>query len=208
MPVAIELSGSEKEQYYHAQRFGAAIKAGLLAGAILLLFPSGNPWTSFARPSAAQIMGRPVSSDPTITMLSAAAIPAHTAHLAVSIVYALIILAVVYRLRSWRAIVAGIVTALGLYAINFAVFRSFTPEFTGQEEFSVLLAHILFGGIAAGAIRGFLRPPMRLDETQPNPGALLSTSGYSDHATDPAKISSSPAASAEPKAQCEPPPGA
>jgi hypothetical protein len=207
MPVAIELSGRAKEEFYRAHRFGAAIKAGLLAGAILLLFPSGNPWTAFARPSAAHIMGRPISSDPSITVLSAAAIPAHTAHLAVSIVYALIILAVVYRLRTWRALLAGILTALVLYGINFAAFRAFAPEFTGHDEFNVVMAHLLFGGIAAGVIRGFLRPPMTLDETQPNPGALLSTAGYSDHAAAPAKISP-PVPSDDPVVRREPNAGA
>src|SRR5688572_3067004 len=95
MPVATELSPAAKEDYYRAHRWGAAIKAGLLAGALLLLFPSGNPWTAFSRPSAAHIMGRPISSDPSVTILSAAALPAHTAHLAVSVVYALILLIVV-----------------------------------------------------------------------------------------------------------------
>ena len=119
-------------------------------------------------------MGRPVSSDPDVTLLSASAIPAHTAHLAVSVVYALAILAVVYRLRTWRAILGGIVTSLVLYGINFAVFRAFAPEFTGAYEFNVVLAHVLFGGIVAGVIRGSLRSPMGLDQTQPNPGAQLS----------------------------------
>lgn len=173
MPVAVELSQSEQKDYQRSHRWGAAIKAGLIAGLILLLFPSGNPWTSFSQPSAAHIMGRPVSADPTVTLLSASAIPAHTAHLAVSVVYALVILAVVYRLRSWRAILAGIITALVLYGINFAAFRMFAPEFTGPYEFNVVLAHVLFGGITAGVIRGLLRPPVGLDHNQPNPGARM-----------------------------------
>jgi hypothetical protein len=153
-------------------------------------------------------MGRPISSDPSITVLSAAAIPAHTAHLAVSIVYALIILAVVYRLRTWRAILAGVLTAIVLYGVNFAAFRAFAPEFTGHDEFNVVMAHLLFGGIAAGVIRGFLRPPMTLDETQPNPGALLSTAGYSDHQPGQVKISPPPAPSDDPVVCREPTPGA
>ena len=176
MPVAIELSPAEQQEYQRGHRYGAAIKAGLIAGAILLLFPSGNPWTSFSQPSGAHIMGRPISSDPSMTLLSAAAIPAHTAHLTVSVVYALIILAVVYRLRTWRAILGGVVTTLVLYGINFAAFWQFAPEFTGRNEFNVLLAHILFGGIAAGVIRGLLRPPMLADESQPNPGPRFPTS--------------------------------
>jgi hypothetical protein len=183
MPVAVELSQAEQKEFQRSHRWGAAIKAGLVAGLILLLFPSGNPWTSFSRPSAAHIMGRPVSSDPTVTLLSASAIPAHTAHLAVSVVYGLIILAVVYRLRSGRAILAGIVTALVLYGVNFAAFRMFAPEFTGRHEINVVIAHVLFGGIAAGVIRGMLRPPMGLDHSQPNPGARMSEPRPADAAS-------------------------
>jgi uncharacterized membrane protein YagU involved in acid resistance len=180
MPIASELSPAAKEEYYRAHRWGAAIRAGLLAGALLLLFPSGNPWTAFARPSAAHIMGRPISSDPSITILSAAAIPAHTAHLTVSVVYALILLIVVHHMRSWRAILAGILTSLLLYGVSFATFRAFAPEFTGEYEINVLIAHLLFGGVAAGAIRGFLRPPMLLDQTRPNPDRVTDTSRRSD----------------------------
>jgi hypothetical protein len=170
MPVAVELSSQEQETYRKSHRWGAAIKAALIAGAIIWMFPAGNPWTSFARPSGAHIMGRTVSMDQSITQLSIEALPAHVGHFAVAIVYALIILGVIYRLRSWQAILAGIAVSLVLYGINFAAFRMFAPQFTGPWEFNVALAHVLFGGITAGVIRGLLRPPMRLDESQPNPG--------------------------------------
>ena len=169
MPVAIELSLEEQARYQRTHRWSAAIKASLLAGSIIWLFPGGNPWT-FALPSGAHIMGRPVSADHSITFLSSEAVPADLGHFAVSLVYGFVILAVVYKLRSWRAIVAGIVTGLVLYGINFAAFRAFAPQFTGPYEFNVALAHILFAGITAGVIRGLLRPPMRVDESKPNPG--------------------------------------
>ena len=170
MPAAIELSPAEQKQFRRSHRWSAAIKAALLAGAIVWLFPSGNPWASFARPSGAHIMGRPVSADGSITQLSLAAVPAHLAHFGVSIIYGLIILAVVYRLRSWRAIAAGIVMGGILYAINFGAFKLFAPQFTGVCELNVAMAHILFAGITAGVIRGFLRPPVGVDNTRPNPG--------------------------------------
>lgn len=170
MPVAIELSSEEQENFRRSHRWGASLKASLLAAAIIWLFPSGNPWTSFARPSGAHIMGRPVSADESITLFSWQALPAHVAHFAVGMIYGLVILAVVYRLRSWQAIVAGIGTGMVLYGINFAAFRIFAPQFTGVYEFNVALAHFLFAGITAGVIRGLLRPPMGVDESQPNPG--------------------------------------
>jgi hypothetical protein len=173
MPVAIELSPQEQEQYRHSHRWSAAIKSGLIAGAIIWLFPAGNPWTAFMR-SGAHIMGRPVSLDPSVTMFTAHAIPAHVGHFIVSIVYAALILAVVYRLHAGKALLAGVITGAVLYGINFAVFRMAAPQFTGPYEVNVALAHVLFGGIAAGCIRGFLRPPQKLDETQPNPGPQYS----------------------------------
>src|SRR5436190_9708263 len=108
MPVAVELSAEEQERFRRSHRWSATLKASLLAAAIVWLFPSGNPWTSFARPSAAQIMGRPVSANQSAIMFSWEALPAHFGHFAAGIVYGFVILAVVYRLRSWRALVAGV----------------------------------------------------------------------------------------------------
>ena len=172
MPVAIELSPEEQKLYRRSHCWGAAIKAGLLAGFIVLLFPAGNPWTSLSFQNGGHIMGRSVTVDESVTMLSGTALAVYTAHLTVSVLYAMILLAAVYRLRTWRAIFAGIGGALVLYALNFAVYRAFAPELTGPfgREFNVAIAHLLFGGICAGAIRGFLRPPQHRDETQPNPG--------------------------------------
>lgn len=170
MPVAVEMGAQEQEQYRRSHRWGAALKAGLLGGAIVWLFPGGNPWTAFMRPSGACIMGRPVMADPSVTMFSLAALPVHVAHFAVSVLFAFIILAIVYRLRSWKAVAAGILTGSVLYGINYAVCRAAAPQFTGAYEANVFMAHVLFGGIAAGAIRGFLRPPQFLDNTKPNPG--------------------------------------
>lgn len=171
MPVAIDLSPEEQEQYRRSHRWGAAVKAGLIGGAVVWLWPGGNPWTAFMLPSGANIMGRPVMAEQSITMFSVQAIPAHIAHFVVSILFAFILLAVVYRLRAGKAILAGILAGLVLYAINYAVFRAVAPQFTGSYEVNVFLAHILFAGITTGVIRGFLRPPQRLDETKPNPGA-------------------------------------
>ena len=172
MPVAIDLSPEEQAHFRRSHRWGAAIKSGLIAGAIVWLFPAGNPWTSFMRPSGAYIMGRPVSADQSITMMSVQAIPAHIAHFVVSILFAMIVLAVVWKLRAGKALVAGALTGLVLYGINFAVFRMVAPQFTGAYELNVALAHVLFGGIAAGCIRGFLRPPQTLDMDKPNPGPV------------------------------------
>jgi hypothetical protein len=170
MPAAIPLSPAEQERFRRSHRWIAVLQASLLAAAILWLFPSGNPWTAFAGPSATQVMGRPVSNNPAATILSLEALPAHLLHFAVAVAYGFAILPLAYRLRSWRAIFGGMAAGFALYAINFALFRALAPQFTGEQELNVVLAHVLFGGIAGGAMRGFLRPPQGVDENAPNPG--------------------------------------
>ena len=177
MPIAIDLSPEEQERFRRSHRWGAAIKSGLLAGAIVWMFPAGNPWTSFMSPSAALVMGRPVSANESISITSIQAFPAYIAHFVVSILFAFIILAVVWKLRAAKAIFAGIATGLVLYGLNFAVFRLAAPQFTGPYEFNVALAHVLFGGIAAGCVRGFLRPPQLVDPDQPNAGPRYTRAG-------------------------------
>lgn len=170
MPNAIELSADEQEQFRKTHWVGAALKGGLLAGAIVWLFPGGNPWTSFARPSMTHLMGRSISEDPAANLFSLATLGALVGHLALSIVLAFLIVGVVYRLRSWKAILAGAFTGLALYGINYVIFRSFAAQLTGEYELNVSMAHFLFGMLAAGTIRGFLRPPQKFLPDEPNPG--------------------------------------
>jgi hypothetical protein len=173
MPVAIELSPEEQQHYRKTHWRGAAVKGGLLAGAIVWLFPSGNPWTSFARPSLAHVMGRSISDNAEAAFFTPTVFLATAGHFAVSILLALVIALVVIRLRSWKAILTGALCGLAFYGVNFLLYSQFLPRWRGEYELNVALAHLLFGALAAGAIRGFLRPPQKLDMTQPNPGARL-----------------------------------
>ena len=77
-------------------------------------------------------------------------------HLAVSLLYGLIISRIVATLTRRPAFVAGALTGLVLYAVNFGVVSGFWPSLRGAE-FSVLITHIVFGLITAGAYRGLLK---------------------------------------------------
>src|SRR5215212_3984357 len=134
VPVAIELSPSEQEHFRKTHWPGAALKGGLLAGAIVWLFPSGNPWTSFLRPSMAHIMGRTVSQDPNLGFFSGTTLLANAGHFALSILFAFVIAFVVLRLRSWRAVLAGALCGLAFYGINFAIWHQFMPRWRGEYE--------------------------------------------------------------------------
>src|SRR5262245_26025609 len=103
----------EPENPGHLQ-WGAALKAGLIAGAILLIVPRASPWSSVTSfdPS---IMGR--------------AIPAgfHSwlavwlVHLVLSVAYALGISRIIVALRGFRAVLAGGLLGLILYGLNLLI---------------------------------------------------------------------------------------
>jgi hypothetical protein len=77
-------------------------------------------------------------------------------HLAISLVYGLIISRMVATLRHQRAFVIGALSGLVLYVVNFGVVSAFWPALRGAE-FSVVIAHIVFALITAGAYRGLLK---------------------------------------------------
>jgi hypothetical protein len=128
----------------------AAFGAGFVAGVVLLLIPRGNPWSALTFFSPA-IMGRMIPGWVAIPALLAWAL-----HLAISLVYGLIISRMVATLRHQRAFVIGALTGLLLYVVNFGVVSAFWPALRGAE-FSVVIAHIVFGLITAGAYRGLLK---------------------------------------------------
>jgi hypothetical protein len=124
-----------------------ALGAGLIAGAILLVVPRGSPWSSLTFFSPA-IMGRAVQGAPLLLV--------STLHLAVSLVYGLIISRIVATLRRQRAFVTGALAGLVLYAVNFGVVSAFWPSSRGAE-FSVVVTHVVFGLITAATYRGLLK---------------------------------------------------
>ncbi len=80
-------------------------------------------------------------------------------HLAVAVVYGLIICWLAGGLQNVRAIVAGGLLGLVLYWGNLAIVSWCWPAWRGSEV-PVLFAHIVFGLISAGAYRGLLRRKM------------------------------------------------
>ena len=127
-----------------------ALGASLIAGVILLIVPHGSPWSSLTFFSPV-IMGRTVPRTFEISFVLVCIL-----HLVVSLLYGLIISRIVATLRRRPAFVAGALAGLVLYAINFGVVSAFWPWLRGAE-FSVLITHIVFGLITAGAYRGLLK---------------------------------------------------
>ncbi len=133
-----------------AFHLGPALGAGFIAGTVLLVVPHGSPWESLTFFSPV-IMGRTIPGPMDMPL-----IVVWLLHLAVSILYGLLISRVVATLRWRRAFFTGALAGLVLYVVNFGVVSVFWPWLRGAE-FAVVVTHIVFGLIAAGAYRGLLK---------------------------------------------------
>jgi len=128
----------------------AAFGAGLIAGAILLIVPRGSPWSSVTFFSPI-VMGRALRAGFEMPLVFVWLV-----HLAVSVVYGLIISRIIAVLTKSRAILTGGLIGLVLYLLNLLVVSLVWPQLRGNE-LSVLFTHIVFGLVAAGAYRGLLK---------------------------------------------------
>lgn len=127
-----------------------AVAAGLIPGVILLILPHASPWEGLTVFTPA-IMGRQVPASWGLNVSGVVII-----HLALSLVYGLIISLSVMNVRQLRALLVGGVVGLVLYALNLAVV-SFWISGLHSDEVAVVLTHLVFGLVAAGTYRGLLR---------------------------------------------------
>ena len=90
-------------------------------------------------------------------------------HFLLAIVYTCAIAAVVHRLVSWRAIVAGSAVGLLLYLLNVSLVGLAFPQFLGMET-RVAFTHVVFGLFAAALYKGMVgkRPGEVPSPSQPH----------------------------------------
>jgi hypothetical protein len=131
-------------------QWGAALCAGLIPGVLLLLAPSGSPWSGISFFSNV-VMGRPMPPGVFLPLPVLCLV-----HLAIAELYGLIISLFVTHITQGRAILAGGALGIALYVINFGFVSLFAPDWRGSE-IGVLFTHVVFGLIAGGAYRGLLR---------------------------------------------------
>jgi len=123
----------------------AAAKSGLLAGLLLLLLPQGVPWAALNFFSGA-VMGRTSqSSGPDIGRI--------IIHLAISLMYGIIIAMIIKDMKSWWVIPFGGLIGLVLYFLNLICVKMWISHFAGHEE-QVALTHVIFGLFAAAIYGG------------------------------------------------------
>lgn len=139
----------EPEQPGHFQ-WAAALGAGFISGLILLIVPRGNPWAGISF-FAQTIMGRDIPASWGMSLFETS-----LAHLALGLIYGLIISVAVRRVAQLRALALGCVIGLLLYFINLGAVSLWLPMLRGSEV-SVAVTHIIFGAISGGAYRGLLR---------------------------------------------------
>jgi len=139
-----------------------AVASGLIAGIVLLVVPHASPWsgvTSFTP----TMMGRVVPESWGLGSFMTVVF-----HLALAIIYGVLISLVVTRIRQMAAVVIGGLLGLVLYRLNLTVISLWFPAMRGAEV-AVIVTHVVFGLIAAGAYRGLLRRKVSVptDQTPP-----------------------------------------
>jgi hypothetical protein len=133
--------------------WSAGVKAGLLAGTVFIVLEVGlgylvhghSPWVKI-RMIAAIALGPGVLPPPATFHLGTVLI-AMLVHYALSILYALIGAALLFRFRLVPATVLGGILGLLLYLINFYGFTIFFPWFAEGRSWISMFSHIIFGMI-------------------------------------------------------------
>jgi len=149
----------------------AAVIAGLLAGALALmlrvllwvLVTGGSFWAPFYQ-SAAILLGpeslAPVDA-PQMSVVAAGVLM----HMALSLVYALLLAFIIHRWGLVVGIVGGALFGLAIYIINYYTFTYLFPWFFPLRSWLVLATHIFFGATAGGIYEALERDIYVLDES-------------------------------------------
>jgi len=137
----------------------AALAAGIVAGAVLMVLSllwsatdmTSHPWI-LARRIAAITMGQQVlgEADFSATVVAVMALT----HYALGVIFALILSVIVAALHldssPGKVVVVGALFGLVLYLVNFYLLADFFPWFVDMRGGVTLLAHLIFGMLAAG----------------------------------------------------------
>lgn len=151
MHILLRLNEAE-----HAPNLKAAAFSGVIAGfffvlLMLILVPlvlNENPWTP-VRMVAAIVMGERALESATPAFDTSLAIVALFVHFALSILYAVILSYLIYRLETVSALIVGALFGLALYLINFYAFTGLFAWFAAGRNWVSIAAHLIFGVVLA-----------------------------------------------------------
>lgn len=142
--------------WHQVMDWQAALWAGLLAGALLLLvllvgYPlltGGSSWTVL-RFVAAMVLGTAVLPPPA-TFAAGTAVVGLLVHFGLSVLYTVVLALIIHR---WGVVVGFLGGALyggALFLINFFTFTTLFPWFYPLRSWPFLLLHLFFGAVAGG----------------------------------------------------------
>ena len=142
----------EHQEYRARQRvsWGAIIKTTGIAGLVLFIMSGGGPWSTAGTMNA--IMGRDISLPIVVLALG---------HFAVALLYVFVMAQVIYRFRVIPGILACVGVVLGLYALNFAIFKGLGVA-QQSPEMRTFFVHVSFGLFASAIYKALAVPkPLR-----------------------------------------------
>lgn len=144
---------------HHPVNWSVAIYGGIAAGilgtlaqiALWSVFTDALPTILFrdARFTAAFVMGRAVLPRPA-SFDGPMMLVATLVHIALSIVYGVILSRLISRLRNYASLLAGAAFGLSLYAVNMSGFTTVFRWFEAARDWITAAAHLVFGVTAAG----------------------------------------------------------
>ncbi len=142
-----------------AVHWRATVLAGLIAGAVFLMFEMAavamllgmSPWAP-PRMMAAIVLGQGVLPPPDTFDLGIVMV-AMMLHFALSVGYAYVIALIVQHRRVGTAAGIGAVAGLVLYLVNFYGFTAIFPWFAMARNGVSVAGHVLFGLVAAWSYR-------------------------------------------------------
>lgn len=148
----------------------AAVAAGIIAGAVFLvlemvmvaIFLGGSPWDP-PRMMAAIVLGERVLPMPGQTpppMTAGVVLAALAVHFVLSMVYAVILSALIVRAPRGAAIAIGVAFGIALYVVNFYGFTALFPWFAMARNWVSFFSHGVFGLASASAYEVLARRPV------------------------------------------------
>lgn len=154
MPTTTYNEGRSEPTFFRSVNWGKAAQAGLIVGAILYLVSRGIPWvgSSMIQPT---IMGREMA--PSAEATGSVFFGYLLLHLAISVIYALIIAPIVNGFKPVTAGLVGGLVGIILYFLNYAAFGLFFEGTPGQREWIAFAIHLAFGIITAETYKGLAR---------------------------------------------------
>ena len=140
-------------EHLHSISWSAAIWAGIIAGlvfailevAMVPIFKGGSPWAPLHMIGAIGLGPNAMASPDTFDLKVIGV--AVVIHMALAVLYGIILAFLVARLDTGLATLFGAAYGLGLYFINFYGFTRWFPWFADARDWISIFTHIVQGGL-------------------------------------------------------------